>query len=239
MAAAKEKTKVQINHLRGEYDLATRRRAEASEQVKILANQPASEIETTMMNRMSDPHGVVKRETDRLQRIKTINAALGSGDNALTSIRLRGSPMALLIDKGSAKAEEMMAAQEIETAFFAISGALMFKPISMEKVDRSHQAHNWSGKTSLAVRNYQAWANHWSDRKKQFLDHTMECVIAAVIDQRPVRVIAQDLGFGHAKIANAVINGLRDYAARAGWVDGRTAGQWMAAAEMTFKPRAA
>lgn len=172
------------------------------------------------------------------KRIKIINAFLGSNENALAQIRLRGSPMALLIEKASAKGEELMAAQEIETAWMAISGALMFKPLSLERTSRG-QFPDWSDRTAKAVEQYQSWAGHWSKRKVLHLDHTLECVIAAVIDQRPIRAIGEDLGFGREKIERAVLGGLRDYAARAGWVDGKIAQQWMDAAEQTFKRSAA
>lgn len=172
------------------------------------------------------------------KRIKQINAFLGSNENALAIAKLRGSPMALLIEKASAKGEELMAAQEIELAFMAISGALMFKPLSMERTSRG-QYPDWPQRTCQAVAQYQKWANHWSARRKANMDYTMECIIAAVIDQRPIRSIAADLGFHHARIEKAVIGGLRDYAARAGWVDGKVAREWMDAAERTFNRRMA
>lgn len=172
-------------------------------------------------------------DTPAARRIKLINAYLGARENALAEVRLRGSPMATLIERGSAKGEELAAAQEIELAFTAISGAMMFKPQSLERTDRGVR-RDWSSRTADAVKQYQHWANHWSARRKACLDYTLECVIALVIDQRPVRAIGADLGFGHAKIERAVICGLRDYAARAGWVDGKIAAQWMDAAEETF-----
>lgn len=172
------------------------------------------------------------------RRIKEINAYLGSHEYALSHARLSGSPMALLIERGSAKGEEFHAAQEIELAFQAISGALMFKPLSMERTGRGVR-QDWPKQTADAVQQYQAWATHWSARRKSHLDHTLECVVSAVIDQRPIRTIAADLGFDFRKIERAVLGGLRDYAARAGWVDGKIARAWMDAAELTFKRRAA
>lgn len=182
-------------------------------------------------------HDLAGENSPERRRIKIINAYLGDRENALAELKLRGSPMALLIEKASAKGEELMAAQEIETAWFAISGALMFKPLNMERVGGGRRP-DWSPKTCQAVEQYQIWANHWSIRKKSHLDHTLECVIAAVIDQRPIRAIAEDLGFGHSKIERAVLAGLRDYAARAGWVDNALARKWIAEAEITFKRRA-
>lgn len=191
---------------------------------------------------VDDKQGVINKDKDEQsadnnaerKRIKAINAYLGSSENALAIAKLRGSPMALLIERASAKGEELMAAQEIELAYFAISGALMIRPLNMERVGRG-RFPDWSARTSQAVQQYQSWANYWSIRKKAHLDHTLECVIAAVIDQRPIRVIAEDLGFQHKRIERAVLGGLRDYAARAGWVDGKIAQRWMEAAEQTFR----
>lgn len=164
------------------------------------------------------------------KRIKEINAYLGSHEYALAHARLAGSPMAMLIEKGSAGGEEFQAAQEIETAWFAIAGALRIKPMSMERTSPGVR-HDLPKRTADAIRQYQRWANHWSARRKSHLDYTLECVISAVIDQRPIRVIGEDMGFHHSKIERAVLCGLRDYAARAGWVDGKIARQWMDAAE--------
>jgi hypothetical protein len=177
-------------------------------------------------------------QSPEARRIKEINAYLGSHEYALSHARLQGSPMALLIERGSAKGEEFTAAQEIETAYFALTGALMFKPMSMERTSPGRHP-DWSPRVTDAVQQYQAWANHWSARRKTHLDYTLECVISAVIDQRPIRTIAADLGFDFRKIERAVLGGLRDYAARAGWVDGKIAREWMEAAKMTFQRRAA
>jgi hypothetical protein len=170
------------------------------------------------------------------KRIKEINAYLGSHEYALSHARLAGSPMALLIEKASAKGEELMAAQEIETAFMAISGALMFKPLSMERTSPGAR-RDWSDRTAQAVEQYQSWANHWSARRKTHLDYTLEVVIAAVIDQRPIRTIAGDLGFDFRRIEKAILGGLRDYAARAGWVDGKIAKDWKEQAMKVFDRR--
>ena len=173
-------------------------------------------------------------EPPQRARIIAINEALGDRPEALTAIRLRGTPMALLLDRGDAGGEELEAAQEIERAFMAITKGANLKAPSFEKRDPTYNAMDWGLKTIQAVRNYQTWANHWSIRRNKYHDYTLECVISAVIDQRPIRTIADDIGFHHTRIAKAVINGLRDYAARAGWVDHVTAGKWMVEAERVF-----
>jgi hypothetical protein len=64
-------------------------------------------------------------------------------------------------------------------------------------------------------------------------------VIAAVIDERAFHTIEADLAIRHGVAARVVIAGLRDYAARAGWTDRRTAEAWLDAAETAFPLRRA
>lgn len=176
-------------------------------------------------------------------RIKEINRVLGrsatdndghpTGATRLTAIRLRGSPVAFLLNEKAIGGEEFMAAQDIELAFTAISGAVGFKPLTMERVDGG-QHPDWPDKTIKAVSRYKAYADHWSMRKKRG-DPTLSIVIMAVIDQRPFAHIGADYRIKNAKAQTVVIRALRDYAARAGWVSGGRAAQWRAEASNSFK----
>lgn len=176
-------------------------------------------------------------------RIKELNRAIGRpaikgdgevGPSPLTAIRLRSSPIAWLISKQKIGGDEFRAAVDIETAFTAISGALMFKPLSMEKTSPGRR-RDWNDKTSDAVERYRAFADHWSARKKQSGDKTLEILIAAVIDHRSFNVIEEDLSLRHGKAKTVTIRGLRDYAARAEWVDRRTAATWKQEAAQSFQ----
>lgn len=149
--------------------------------------------------------------------------------------RLSGPPVARLVESKRIGAEELQAAQEIEMAFMAISGGLFMKPQNMEKVDGGRGNPDWPHKLAVIVGQYQDWANFWSDRRKQHLDHTLEITIAAVIDERHVRPIAEDLGFSEKKVKDAIVGGLRDYAARTNTVTGSIAEKWQAAALLTFR----
>jgi len=179
-------------------------------------------------------------------------AELGSGTGATgaTVVKQSHSPlMQLMFEsaqwergvKGAKKpvdgekfgSHELEASQEIEAAFFAISGGMMFKPMNYERTDPGKPS-DWPEALALKVRRYQAWACHWSMMAKRF-DPTLQIVIAAVIDQRPFRETASDLGFGHERIRNATVRGLRDYAARAGWAHGRDGDRWRLNAGMTFR----
>jgi hypothetical protein len=201
--------------------------------------------------RLDHAIAVADGDSPLVRRIKEMNAFLESqqyisdqpgskGQSAdatkATIAKRRASPIVALVEAGKLGAEELSAARDIETAFMALSGALMFKPLSFVQHSKG-KPPEWNGKTSKAVEQYRKWADRWTIRRKSHLDHTLECIIAAVIDQRPIRVIAQDLGFDFRRIERAVIAGLRDYAARAGWVDGKIAQAWMDAAEQVFSRR--
>jgi hypothetical protein len=157
------------------------------------------------------------------------------GGTGLTEIKLRGSPLAVLIDKDKIGAEELRAAQDIELAFFALSGGLTYKPLQLERID-SGRRPDWSSKTAGAVERYQAWANHWSLRAKRG-DPTLEITVAAIIDQRAFSTIEEDVGVRHGMACKVTACALRDYAARAGWATDGQGPRWIDAAEGIFRMR--
>lgn len=179
------------------------------------------------------------RDTDAMKRIKAINKYLGSKENALVEKRLRNTPLAsLLTGKNPAiGGEEFMAAQDIELAFMSISGAVMFKPLNMERVDKSNGDRPLPIATAKAIERYQAWANHWSARKKRG-DFTLRVITEAIIDLRPFSQIEADLcmSLNNGIARKVTIAGLRDYAARAGWAGPHT-NKWIADAEKSFPVR--
>ena len=65
-------------------------------------------------------------------------------------------------------------------------------------------------------------------------DKTLAILIDAVVDEWPLYVIEDKHGCRHGIARKAVVRGLRDYAARAGWVDATTRAQWLADAGNTF-----
>lgn len=153
------------------------------------------------------------------------------GGTPFTILKRRQPPIATLIEKNKIGGEEVRAVEEIEKAFFAISGGLMIKPLEMERVDRSHGGNEPSG-TMDAVRRYQSWARHWSSIAKLRRNKTLQVIIAAVIDERPFSAIENDLHMRNGEASKMVARGLRHYAARAGWVDGRLAQLWITTAEL-------
>lgn len=154
----------------------------------------------------------------------------------LTRLKLSPNPVARLADAKKLGPEELQAVEEINTAFSALASRLMVRGMAMERVDRSRFGDGGTGSAARAVEHYTRWADHWSARAKAYCDPTLEIVVAVAVDQRPVRAVAAELGFDHRKIETAVVNGLRDYAARAGFVTGSMAVRWIDAANSCFIP---
>jgi hypothetical protein len=152
-----------------------------------------------------------------------------------TILRWRAAPLARLIERQRVGAEEVRAADDIATAFHAQAGAVMIKSPTFEKLDATCQDREPS-RVVDAVSRYKPWAHHWSQRARRG-DRTLEIIIAAIIDERAFHVIEADAGIRNGMAARVAIAGLRDYAARAGWIDRLTAEVWIAAAEAMFTLR--
>jgi hypothetical protein len=105
--------------------------------------------------------------------------------------------------------------------------------VSLE-LKSSGKKGEWSKVTADAVENYIAWANFWSARKTCG-DHTSEIVVRAVVHGHAFRVIERDVGIGTGRGAVICVRGLRDYAARSGWVARGIAAKWMDDALTSFK----
>lgn len=166
---------------------------------------------------------------DERKRIREINKVAVD----LACLRLRGGPLASLIDRKKIGPAEVTAAQDIDRAFSALTLGIGFKPISLERRDRGGDSH-WPVATIDAVKRFQKWSDFWSDRKKRG-DKSLPICIAAVIDERSLSGIEDDEGVRNGTAGKVVARMLRDYAARAGWVTGNLAAQWMTDAEMSFR----
>lgn len=163
------------------------------------------------------------------ERIRDINKVAVD----LACIRLKGGPLASLIDRRKIGPAEVMAAQDIDKAFSAITIGIGFKPISLERKDRGGDT-NWPAATIDAVRRFQGWSDFWSERKKRG-DKSLPICIAAVIDERSLSGIEDDEGIRNGSAGKIVARMLRDYSARAGWVTGHLALQWTTEALMSFR----
>jgi hypothetical protein len=144
------------------------------------------------------------------------------------------SPVDRLLSDGRIGNVELQAAQDITRAFVARTGGLWLRAVTLERVDASG---GWGGSTQRdidAQRRYTAFADHWSILAKRG-DKTLAIVIEAAVHEHPLYVVEDNLGIRHGTARRALIRGLRDYAARAGWVDSATAAQWKAEASSTFR----
>jgi hypothetical protein len=177
------------------------------------------------------------KQAERNDMLRGERATRATG---FTLLKMISKPIARLVDLRKIGPEELQAADDITTAFMAMAGALLIRPMEMERTDRAYQ-HTEPVRVADAQRRYRNWADHWSMLAKRG-DKTLEIVIAAVIDERAFHVIDTDLNLSHGKAQKALIRGLRDYAARVTdghgkpiWVDYRTAAQWRLEAGMSFK----
>lgn len=187
---------------------------------------------------VAEPVTVAKMQRVLRKHVREVPGAAEA--SPYTVIKLRQAPIAKLIDEHKIGPEEMQAAQDIETAFFALSSRLMCKGMTLERIDRSGNSDApWPARTAKAVGLYNAWATHWTKRANLYGDPMLQVVIAAVVDRRPLRGIAADLGYGLKRIEAAVIGGLRDFAVRSGLVTGHLAKRWSDAAEVVFVPQSA
>lgn len=173
--------------------------------------------------------------------LRKVEAESATGGTGATILRMAHNTIGKLAAENNAAAfvdgqkfgsHELQAAEEIGAAVFAIAGGSMFKPISLERLDRGN-AVDISADLAFKIRRYQAWAGFWSKRAKRG-DPTLQIVYGAVVDEWPIRTIAEDIGHHHSKVKAAVVRGLRDYAVRAGWISGGLARQWSDLACKTF-----
>lgn len=182
-----------------------------------------------------DMAGRVLREVRKAERMAGDGSQVGG--TGFTILKLRQKPMAALVDDDKVGAEEIQAAEEIAQAFFTLSFRLACRGNSYEKIDGGHNSEvPWPAKVAKAVDNYQKFAKIWTMRSNDYGDPMLAIVIAAVVDEVSFRTLARDHGYRLAKIERALIAGLRDYAARAGFVSPFQAERWMRQAATVFGP---
>jgi hypothetical protein len=165
------------------------------------------------------------------KHIRAINRAMAG--RVLTEIRKSSGPMEALINGRKIGGEELMAIQDIETAINAMAGAGMIRPVSLE-IKSAGMRRDWSKSIEDSVENYRHWADFWSKRRT-YGDRTSEIVVRAVVHGHAFGLIERDSGIQHGRGAVIAVRGLRDYAARAGWVSSGVARAWMEEAASSFK----
>jgi len=149
-------------------------------------------------------------------------------------------PLATLVAKNAIGAVEVQAAEQIALAVNSMAPRGILRAIDLEKIARSRQNDNeWPAHVAFAVRNYQAWQKHWTTERHFTGNPMLQVIWSAVVDERPISVIAQEIGHGRHKTTTAIIAGLRHYATWAKMVTGTQAIRWIAEAHKVFDRRLA
>lgn len=154
-----------------------------------------------------------------------------------TIMKMRQNPIARLVDENKIGPDELMAAEEILNAFSVISAPVACRAQNLNRVDGGGGNWGpWPARLAKEVARFQAWAKHWTRIQTLSEDPMLEVVIAAVVDDRQVKEIALDIGRRHSSVERGLIAGLRDYAARAGFVTGKYREVWISEASKAFTP---
>jgi len=160
---------------------------------------------------------------------------VGTGQTILR-LQRHQPPLRTLLEAGKIGALELQAAEEIALAANSVATGGILRAVSLELGARGRQDDRpWPAHVALAVRNYQRWQNHWSTEWKLTRNPMLEVIWSAVIDERPISVIAQEIHIGRARTARAIIWGLRHYAAWANLVTGVQASHWALEAQHVFR----
>jgi hypothetical protein len=167
-------------------------------------------------------------------------ASAGDPGTGQTIIRMQRHqpPLRTLVDARKIGAVELQAAEQIALAVTAVTTRPRLVAAMLERVSYAWHGDNpWPAHIALAVHLYQGWAGYWSDEWKRTRNPMLETIWSAVIDERPISVIAEEIGYGRKRTQRAIIAGLRHYAAWANMVTGIQREAWLAAAQHVFDRR--
>ena len=152
-----------------------------------------------------------------------------SGATGFTLLKFRKTPVDQLASDGAISLIELEAAREYSGVFDDLAADLRFASPQHVFIDRQSKANNDRPPTEREQevwKRYKDFTNHWSLRRKLHKDRTLAIFVQAVIDQRPWEHIAEDNAVSPMWAKGIVVNALRDYAKRAGWVDAETLKRW-------------
>jgi len=195
----------------------------------------------TKMQREARKAEAVAHEANlRKLRAQEITGPVQDSGTGQTILRLKRHqpPLATLVEGKKIGALELQAANEIELADLSVDLRGRLAAIDLQRVDHGRQGDNpWPLEVALAVRNYQKWQNHWSREHKLTGNPMLEIIWCAVIDERPISVISQEVGYGRHLTGRAIVCGLRHYAAYVGMITGTQARLWLGTAQHVFDRR--
>jgi hypothetical protein len=188
------------------------------------------------------PAALAQRMQREVRKVEAAAREATAGDpgTGQTIIRMarHQPPLRTLLEAGKIGAIELVAADEIALAAFSVATGGILRAVSLELGARGSQDDRpWPAHVALAVRNYQRWQIHWTAEWARTRNPMLETIWAAVIDERPISVISQDIGYGRKRTTRAIIIGLRHYVAWANMVTGTQRQAWIAAAQHVFDKR--
>jgi hypothetical protein len=184
------------------------------------------------------PAALAQRMQRVVRKVEAAGREATGGDpgTGQTIIRLarHQPPLRTLEEAHKIGADELRAAAQIALAVTVVCSRGTLAAASLERVAYGRNDKPWPIEIALAVRNYQTWQNHWSAEWKLTRNPMLEVIWSAVIDEWPISVIAQNIGYGHQRTQRAIMHGLRHYAAWAGMVTGNQARAWLDGAQHVF-----
>jgi len=173
------------------------------------------------------------RKVEATARENNHGQDVGTGQTILR-LQRHQPPLRTLLEAKKIGTIELQAAEQIALAVTAVASRGILSAAFLERVSFGRSEQDWPHHVALAVRNYQQWANFWTDEWKRTRNPMLELIWSAVIDERPISVIAEDIGHSRQRTQRAIIAGLRHYAAWAGLVSGTEAAIWSGMAQHVF-----
>ena len=184
--------------------------------------------------------------TRMLRTVRKVEAEARSGNvhdpgTGFTIIKLKSRyqpPIRTLVEAKRIGATELQAADQIALAVSSVATGGILQAIDLVKISRGRQNDSpWPAHVAVAVRNYQDWQRHWTREHARTRNPMLEVIWSAVIDERPISVIAQEIGYGRHLTTKGIIAGLRHYAAFAKLITGTQAAIWLGEAQHVFDRR--
>jgi len=180
-----------------------------------------------MSRRQATAYSRMQREVRKAEaEARESNAGDTGTGQTILKLNRHQPPLRTLLEAGKIGAIELQAAEQIALAFTAVATRGILSAALLERVDWGQSGRDWPFHVAVAVRNYQQWSNHWSAEWKRTRNPMAGIIWSAVIDQRPISVIAQEVELSHYFTERAIVCGLRHYAAHAGLVTGNDAREW-------------
>jgi hypothetical protein len=191
-----------------------------------------------MSRRQATAFSRMQREVRKVEA-DAREATGGDPGTGQTIIRMQRHqpPLRTLLDARKIGPDELAAAEQIAQAAFSVATGGILRAVQLERIHGRQDERDWPHTLAIAVRNYQDWQRYWTAEWARTRNPMLEVVWSAVVDERPISVIAEEIGYGRKRTQRAIIAGLRHYAAWANMITGIQREAWIAAAQQVFDRR--